>query len=373
MRFLTACVLAFSCLFSSLATAQQTPVPMTSNLDPRLKDILQVVVSSVVGRIPGIIPEGTNFVVNDSTVLGQGAIDGTLNMQIGAPTGDSEIKPTPLFASQAQVAIRFYHAPSEEKALLNISTVGQLSTPDFIQFVGLLNQGICTTPTSCTAAPVVDAADSALPISQQGKLAVERFKANMLAQIDAVLATSAGDEPQQSFGTPTEDTSATVDVEKLKTLRTAVEAGLQITASGADAVALIDMNALRALSADLSKINPTLGALKMFSTIQFNVSESAATYTLVIESEIAKNLIVNYDAYIQQEQASDGLESLHNLVMKITWWATGRCTNKKYQEMCINKLLNSCASSVRSVGRCVTEATLVQKAREFKNLLGIGN
>lgn len=374
MRFLTMLIVSICCLTSSLAVAQQTPVPMQSALDSRLKDILQIVVGSVVGRIPGVIHDGTNFTVNDSTQLHQGAIDGLLNIRVGTPADDDKL--TPLFDTQAQVAIRFYQGATGEQALLSINTTGQLSTEAFIQFVQLLNQGICKTAANgqCSFVPVVDVSENALPASQRGKLAIERLKSNLLAHIDAQLATAGNDEPQQSFG-GSSDASETnaVDAEKLQKMRAAIDAGLQIVTGGGETAVIIDMNAVRNLSSDLTEINPALGALQMFTNIHVKIGDSSSEYTLVVESQISKNLIVNYDAYIQQEQSRDQLESLHTLVTKITWWASGRCTKEKYQEMCINKLLNSCAKSVSSVNRCVIEAGLVQKAREFKNLLGIGN
>lgn len=342
---------------------------MQSTLDARLKDILQIVVGSVVGRVPGVIHDGTNFTVNDSTNLGQGAIDGLLNIQVGTVPADSDAKATPLFATQAQVAIRFFEGSTAESAVLNINTSGQLSTEAFIQFVQLLNQGICAVgaESTCTVKPVVDAADSALPVSQRGKLAIERLKANLIAYIDATVASSSGEEQQQSFGTSSDDSGSTVDVAKMEKMRVAVESGLQIAAQGADTLVTIDMNAIRSMNSDLAEINPALGALNMFTTIQITVSEAASNYVLVVQSEIPKRLIVNYDAYIKQQQSEDQLESLHTLVTKITWWASGRCTKEKYQEMCMTKLLNTCATNVDSVARCVRDAGLVQKARDVKN------
>lgn len=346
---------------------------MQSTLDAKLKDILQVVVGSVVGRVPGMIHDGTNFSVSDSSQLQQGFINGTLNLQIGAPSPTPDAKPTPVMTSQAQVAIRFFEGATSEDAVLNIITQGQVDTVQFIQFLQLLNQGVCIANAdgSCSVKPVVDAADAGLPVSQQAKVAIERLKANLIAYLDAILATANTEEQQQSFGTPTESES-TVDVEKMQKMRAAVEAGLKIAVNGADSVATIDMNAVRELSTNLSEINPALGVLQMFQVIEVTMGNSKSSYTLTVESKFPKKLIVNYDAYIKQQQSEDQLMYLHELVMKVTWWASGRCTKSKHQEMCMKKLLNSCANSVSSVGSCVTQVSLAQKAREWKNLL-LGN
>jgi hypothetical protein len=354
MRHLLLLTLAFMMVPSAHA-GDASPVVMQTKMDPSLKNILDVLVTSMIGRFPGVNRD-SKVEIDQSSSLDQGKATGVFS--IGLVSTDH----APLVGAQGKIDIGLTRADTGE-VNLSVVTTGTMSSQELLNAFNAFDKGLCGISTfTCK---VAGADENSQPLSQQSALAFERIKSNILAYLDTLINTKKvqtfGDNPMMSDAQVQEQDATPAIAAKV---RVAVEQAFKVSMENGVAIYTVDTAMIKALGDDASQQSPAVSILASFNSVELRVGDSESTVTLVAYSQLPADMVATYDAFLAAEQAkSGGLSWLNDLVAQLGPWAVGRCSTDAYRSMCIDKLFRGCVQDMGGVGRCVLEAQAIQAAR----------
>lgn len=368
MRFilLSLLLLSFTPQMSQAAALTPKAAVISTKLDPELKNILEVIVNALVGRIPNVSKESL-VTVDPESQLSAGSIRGQYSVKLNS------VDLQPLLTTVGEIDILIKQTSTVE-AMIGVKTTGRAASDELINFLSTLNQTVCVSDgTNCVAAPLLNPGEESLPPSQRGAVAFENFKTNLVTYLASFSAAKPAEtKKRQTFGgakAPAAQEGAVaapvLPPEVAQRLSAAIENSFIVSNQEGAAVLTIDMEAIRAVEADFSQVNPALGLIYTFQSVEMRVTDTESTYQLQIEQIIPLSVVKVYDSYLLQEQQKpNGLTDLNVLVGKIGVWAVGRCSVKDHQSDCVNQLLRNCAKDLESVATCVTAAKAIQAARD---------
>lgn len=348
MRLLFVCLLPVLLTIASVfsAHAQETAVPLQTQMDPHLKSIMDIISTALLQKIPGATKDSKIEISPEST-LQEGRVAGQWNVSI-AESPES----APSFAMVGSIGLNLVQ---RDGVYLQMESQAQTSKDDFYQMLSMSHQKMGGDPQLFTDASLSSA------------VVLQKYKEQMIAFVQS-MTSSAPPKKKQSFGsrkTSEVSESAALDSETAQQLTAAIEQSFIIAEANGQTSVQIDVAATQSAMSKVAQKYPFANLLGALGSIRIQMDASTVQIQVTSQFAVSDKVIQAYDAYLSQQQSqTDGLAELSQLITKLGAWAVGRCSTEAYQALCVDNLLNVCTKNVDRVQKCVDDAKTIQSSRE---------
>jgi hypothetical protein len=334
-------ILAAPLLQAQSETATTTGVPLSTKLDSDVELMFNTIVTSLLQKVPGSTDTTKASLLMDASNMEDGQIQANFVLNTDAAG-------TPV--TQGTLLVQLLANQDTQANVLMESTI-LIPRTDFIANLQNLINAVLAEKQMNASVAIQD---------------LQTFKDELIRVLES--SQPAAKKKRQSFGGGSSaNDSSELSTEKVEILKSIIQNSLLVEQGATGQTLTIDVQQIQNQSQDLNNVSEVFSKLAALKKLRVELTEAQAIVSVSSMHSIPQNTIQVYDSYLSQLQSNaSGLTSLSSLIQKLGPWVVGRCANAEYRNICIEKLIYSCAKNIDRVANCVADAESIQRAREAR-------